>query len=38
VNPEAIRHHSAAAVLPVDEILKVADVTVVRPDPAAAAA
>lgn len=38
VNPEAIRHHSAAAALPVDEILKVADVAVVRPDPAAAAA
>ena len=38
VNPEAIRHHSAAAALPVDEILKVADVVVVRPDPAAAAA
>ena len=35
--PEAIRHHSAAASLPVDEILKAADV-VVRPDPAAAAA
>ena len=33
-----IRHHSAAAALPVDEILKVADVVVVRPDPAAAAA
>jgi hypothetical protein len=38
VNPEAIRHHSAAAALPVDEILKVADVAVVRPDPAATAA
>ena len=38
VNPEAIRHHSAAAALPVDEILKVADMVVVRPDPAAAAA
>lgn len=36
--PEAIRHHSAAASLPVDEILKAADVVVVRPDPAAAAA
>ena len=38
VNPEAIRQHSAAAALPVDEIMKVADVVVVRPDPAAAAA
>jgi hypothetical protein len=38
VSPEAIRQHSAAAALPVDEILKAADVIVVRPDPAAAAA
>ncbi len=37
-SPEAIRHHSAAAALPVDEILKVADTVVVRPDPAATAA
>ena len=35
--PEVIRQHSAAASLPVDEILKAADV-VVRLDPAAAAA
>ena len=38
VSPEAVRHHSAAAALPVDEIVKVADTIVVRPDPAAAAA
>ena len=38
VTPEAIRQHSAAAALPVDEILKVADTVVVRPDPAAGAA
>jgi len=38
VTPEAIRQHSAAAALPVDEILKVADTVVVRPDPVAGAA
>ena len=32
-SPEAIRAHAAAAVLPVDEIVKVADTVVVRPDP-----
>ena len=31
--PEAIRRHAAAADLPVDEIVKVADTVVVRPDP-----
>ena len=36
-SPEAIRAHAAAAVLPVDEIVKVADTVVVRPDPAALA-
>jgi len=36
--PEAIRCHAAAAELPIDEILKVADADVVRPDPAAVAA
>lgn len=33
-SPEAIRRHATAAGLPVDEILKVADTVVVRPDPA----
>jgi hypothetical protein len=37
-SPEAIRRHAAAADLPVDEIVKVADTVVVRPDPAAVAA
>ena len=31
--PEAIRRHAAAADLPVDEIVRVADTLVVRPDP-----
>ena len=35
--PEAIRAHAAAAVLPVDEIVPVADTVVVRPDPQPAA-
>ena len=34
-SPEAVRRHAAAADLPVDEIVKVADAIVVRPDPAA---
>src|SRR3954453_18517377 len=38
VNPEATRHPPAAAPPLVDESRKVADVAVVRPDPAAAAA
>jgi len=38
VSPEAVRHHAATAALPVDEIVKVVDTLVVRPDPAAAAA
>lgn len=33
-SPEAIRRHAAAAELPVDEIVAVADTVVVRPDPA----
>ena len=33
-SPEAIRSHAAAADLPVDEIVKVADTVIVRPDPA----
>jgi hypothetical protein len=32
-SPEAIRAHAQAADLPVDEIVKVADTVVVRPDP-----
>jgi hypothetical protein len=37
-SPEAIRRHAAAAGLPVDEIVAVADLVVVRPDPAPATA
>lgn len=37
-NPEAIRAHAAAADLPVDEIVRVADTVVVRPDPVPASA
>jgi thiamine biosynthesis protein ThiC len=33
---EAIREHAQRADLPVDEVIKVADTVVVRPDPAAA--
>jgi sporulation protein YlmC with PRC-barrel domain len=33
-SPEAIRAHAKAADLPVDEIVRVADTVVVRPDPA----
>ena len=36
-SPEAIRQHADAADLPVDEIVKVADTVVVRPDPVAVA-
>jgi hypothetical protein len=32
-SPEAIRKHAAAADLPVDEIIAVADTVLVRPDP-----
>ncbi len=32
-SPEAIRRHASAADLPVDEIIKVADTVIVRPDP-----
>ena len=32
-SPEAIREHASRAVLPVDEIVKVADTVIVRPDP-----
>ena len=37
-SPEAIRAHAAAADLPVDEIVPVADTVVVRPDPVSATA
>ena len=37
-SPEAIRAHAAAAGLPVDEIMPVADTVVVRPDPVPATA
>ena len=33
-SPEAIRTHATRADLPVDEIVKVADAVIVRPDPA----
>ena len=36
--PEAIRAHAAAADLPVDEVIRVGDTVVVRPDPAPAVA
>ena len=32
-SPEAIREHASRADLPADEIIKVADTVVVRPDP-----
>ena len=35
---EAIQAHAAAADLPVDEVVKVADTVLVRPDPQPAAA
>ena len=37
-SPEAIRRHATAADLPVDEIVRVADTVLVRPDPAPVAA
>jgi hypothetical protein len=37
-SPEAIREHAQRAVLPVDEIVAVADTVILRPDPAAVAA
>jgi thiamine biosynthesis protein ThiC len=36
--PEAIRKHASRADLPVDEIIRIADTVVVRPDPQPAAA
>ena len=35
-SPEAIREHASRAMLPVDEIIEVADTVIVRPDPAPA--
>ena len=37
-SPEAIRKHASLADLPLDEIIRVADTVVVRPDPEPAAA
>src|ERR1700754_3365666 len=37
-SPEAIEEHAKRADLPADEIIKVADTVIVRPDPEAAAA
>jgi hypothetical protein len=37
-SPEAIRAHANAADLPVDEIVRVVDTVIVRPDPVPAAA
>ena len=36
-SPEAIREHAAAADLPVDEIVRVVDTVIIRPDPVPAA-
>jgi hypothetical protein len=36
-SPEAIREHASAAELPVDEIIKIAETVIVRPDPVPAA-
>ena len=37
-SPEAVRAHAGRADLPVDEIVKVADTVIVRPDPVPATA
>ena len=37
-SPEAIRKHAAAADLPIDEIIRVVDTVIVRPDPEPATA
>ncbi|HVO54158.1 MAG TPA: DUF4242 domain-containing protein [Solirubrobacterales bacterium] len=37
-SPEAIEEHASRADLPADEIIKVADTVIVRPDPEAATA
>lgn len=33
-SPEAVREHAAAADLPADEVIPIADTVIVRPDPA----
>ena len=37
-SPEAIRKHASVADLPVDEIIRIVDTVVVRPDPQSSAA
>ncbi len=37
-SPEAIRRHASLADLPVDEIIRIGDTVIVRPDPEPAAA
>ncbi len=37
-SPEAIRRHAGKAVLPVDEIVKVVETVLIRPDPVTASA
>ena len=37
-SPEAIRRHASLADLPVDEIVRIADTVIVRPDPQTATA
>ncbi len=37
-SPEAIRKHASLADLPVDDIIRIADTVIVRPDPEPAAA
>jgi thiamine biosynthesis protein ThiC len=37
-SPEAIREHGSRADLPVDEVIRVADTVLIRPDPAPASA
>ena len=37
-SPEAVRRHASAADLPVDEIIEIAELVLVRPDPEPAAA
>ena len=37
-SPEAIREHASRAGLPADEVIRVADTVLVRPDPVAATA
>ena len=34
-SPEAIREHASRAILPVDEIIPIADTVIMRPDPQA---